>query len=54
MELLIRGVFDCNGPACGAYLPPAGLDQLAIGLGFSAIFLAPGILIHRFLRSRGR
>ena len=54
MELLLWGVFDCNGPACGEYLPPSGLDQLAIGLVFSAIFLAPGVLLHRFLRSRGR
>ena len=53
MELLIWGVFECN-PACGGYLPPSGLDQVAIGLVFSAIFLAPGILLHRFLRSRGR
>jgi len=54
MVAFASGIYDCVGPVCGEYLPPSGLGELAIGLIVSAIFLAPGVLLHRFLRSRGR
>jgi hypothetical protein len=54
MVALVSGLYDCNGPACGQFLPPSGLGELALGLVISAVLLAPGILLHRFLRDRGR
>ena len=54
MVAIVSGFYDCNGPACMEYLPPSGPGEVAIGLLVTAIFLAPGVLLHRFLRSRGR
>jgi hypothetical protein len=45
----------CTGPACLPYVPPpSGPGELALGLVVTAVFLAPGVVLHRFLRSRGR
>jgi len=54
MVAIVSGLYDCNGPGCLEYIQPSGLEELAIGLVVSAIFMAPGVLLHRFLRSRGR
>ena len=54
MVAIVSGFYDCNGPACLDYFPPSGLGEVAIGLVVTAIFLAPGVLLHRFLRNRGR
>lgn len=54
MVAFVSGLYDCNGPGCLAPMPPSGLGELALGLLVTAIFLAPGVLLHRFLRSRGR
>jgi hypothetical protein len=54
MVAFVSGFYDCNGPGCLEALPPSGLGELALGLVVTAIFLAPGVLLHRFLRSRGR
>ena len=54
MVAILSGIFDCVGPVCGAEVAPSGLDEVAIGLVFSALALAPGVLLHRFLRRRGR
>jgi hypothetical protein len=54
MVAIVSGLYDCNGPGCLEYMPPSGLGELALGLVVTAIFLAPGVLLHRFLRSRGR
>jgi hypothetical protein len=52
MVAIVSGFYDCVG--CAEYIPPSGLGELVIGLVVTAIFLAPGILLHRFLRSRDR
>jgi hypothetical protein len=54
MVAIVSGLYDCNGPGCLASMPPSGLGELAVGLVVTAIFLAPGVLLRRFLRSRGR
>ena len=54
MAAIVSGIFDCIGPVCGAEVTPSGLGEVAIGLVFSAIMLAPGVLLHKFLRGRGR
>ncbi len=54
MVTIVSGFYDCNGPGCLEYLPPSGLGEVAIGLVVTAIFLGPGVILHRFLRSRGR
>jgi hypothetical protein len=52
MVAIVSGFYECVG--CAEAVPPSGLGELAIGLVVTAIFLAPGVLLHRFLRSRGR
>jgi hypothetical protein len=54
MLAIVSGFYDCNGPVCGMSVPPSGLGELAIGLVVTAFALAPGIVLHRFLRQRGR
>ena len=54
MVAIVSGFYDCNGPACLEYIQPSGLGEVAIGLVVTVIFLAPGVILHRFLRSRGR
>ena len=54
MVAIVSGLYECNGQGCLEYMPPSGLGELALGLVITAIFLAPGVLLHRFLRSRGR
>jgi hypothetical protein len=54
MVAIVSGIYDCNGPGCLEYIPPSGPGELAIGLVVTAIFLAPGVILHRFLRSRRR
>ena len=54
MVAIVSGFYDCNGPGCLEYIPPSGPGELAIGLMVTAVFLAPGVLLHRFLRSLGR
>ncbi len=54
MVAFVSGIYDCVGPVCGEYIPPSGPGEVAVGLIVTAIFLTPGVLLHRFLRSRGR
>lgn len=54
MVAFVSGLYDCNGARCLEYMPPSGLGELVLGLVVTAIFLAPGVLLHRFLRNRGR
>jgi hypothetical protein len=43
---------DCVG--CAEYIPPAGVDVVALGVVMSIVTIAPFAVLHRFLRSRGR
>ena len=54
MVAFVSLIFDCNGPMCGQYTPPSGPGEVALGIIFSALALAPGVVLHRFLRRRGR
>jgi hypothetical protein len=52
MIVVLSGIYECVG--CTESIPPSGLGEVAVGLLFTAVFLLPGVLLHRFLRHRGR
>jgi hypothetical protein len=43
---------ECNG--CMEVVSPSGLGELATGLLVTMVALAPGFVLHRILRGRGR
>jgi len=50
--VFVSGIYECVG--CTESIPPSGLAEVAVGLVVTAVFLLPGVLLHRFLRNRGR
>ncbi|MEX2185086.1 MAG: hypothetical protein WEC14_11625 [Chloroflexota bacterium] len=52
MATLSGFILDCLG--CVPEPVPAGLDQVVIGFLVAAVAIAPGAILHRYLRRRGR
>jgi hypothetical protein len=52
MIMIVSGIYECVG--CTESMPPSGVGEVVVGLLVTAVFLVPGVLLHRFLRHRGR
>ena len=52
MALVHTVLSDCLG--CQDVVTPSGPDQLLIGAVVAVVAMAPGVLLHRFLRRRSR
>lgn len=52
MIMIVSGIYECVG--CTESIPASGPGEVAVGLVVTAVFLIPGVLLHRFLRHRGR